>query len=167
MINIEPFADNRGQFGRRMFRYFSRLFEKHALPVYPIYYYPSTRPWRLNPRCLQSIFPILMSWNSTTGVVQLNQMNWRDSLNQANPLASALMAKMRIAPADRPRLLGHLTGFQELTYIADFPCDRCGYHHRGTHEQCAPGSRALATLKVAVGRRRTDLLTLQLVWIHG
>ena len=36
LINIEPFADNRGQFGRRMFRYFSRLFEKHALPVYPI-----------------------------------------------------------------------------------------------------------------------------------
>jgi hypothetical protein len=36
LINVEPFADDRGEFGRRMFRYFARLWEKYNLPVYPI-----------------------------------------------------------------------------------------------------------------------------------
>ena len=36
--------------------------------------------------------------------IQLNRLNWRDYLRQANPVASALMAKMNIASADRPRV---------------------------------------------------------------
>lgn len=36
--------------------------------------------------------------------IQLNRLNWRDYLNQSNPVAAALMAKMRIAPVDRPRV---------------------------------------------------------------
>ncbi len=37
-------------------------------------------------------------------VIQLNRLNWRDYLGQANPVASALMAKMQIAPIDRPKV---------------------------------------------------------------
>jgi predicted transposase YdaD len=37
-------------------------------------------------------------------VIQLNQLNWRDFLNSQNPVASALMSKMNIAPADRPKV---------------------------------------------------------------
>jgi len=37
--------------------------------------------------------------------IQLNRLNWRDYLRQANPVASALMAKMNIASADRPRVM--------------------------------------------------------------
>jgi len=37
-------------------------------------------------------------------VIQLNRLNWRNFLNQPNPVASALMAKMRIAPKDRPKV---------------------------------------------------------------
>nr|WP_019503851.1 DUF4351 domain-containing protein [Pleurocapsa sp. PCC 7319] len=36
--------------------------------------------------------------------MQLNQLNWRDFLNQRNPIASALMTKMQIAPEDRPQV---------------------------------------------------------------
>jgi hypothetical protein len=36
--------------------------------------------------------------------IQLNRLNWRDFLNQRNPVAAALMAKMRIDAADRPRV---------------------------------------------------------------
>jgi hypothetical protein len=36
--------------------------------------------------------------------IQLNRLNWRDYLNQANPIASALMAKMMIAQKDRPKV---------------------------------------------------------------
>lgn len=31
-------------------------------------------------------------------------MNWRDFLNQPNPVAAALMSKMKIDPGDRPRV---------------------------------------------------------------
>ncbi len=37
-------------------------------------------------------------------MIQLNRLNWRDFLNQANPVACALMAKMNIAPTERPRV---------------------------------------------------------------
>ena len=37
-------------------------------------------------------------------VIQLNQLNWRDFLNSQNPVASALMSKMNIASADRPKV---------------------------------------------------------------
>ncbi len=37
-------------------------------------------------------------------VIQLNRLNWRDFLNQNNPVASALMAKMRIDKLDRPKV---------------------------------------------------------------
>jgi flagellar biosynthesis/type III secretory pathway protein FliH len=36
--------------------------------------------------------------------IQLNQLNWRDFLHQRNPVAAALMAKMRIARSDRAQV---------------------------------------------------------------
>src|SRR5205085_12062238 len=37
-------------------------------------------------------------------VIQLNRLNWRDYVRQPNPVASALMAKMRLAVKDRPKV---------------------------------------------------------------
>lgn len=37
-------------------------------------------------------------------VIKLNRLNWRDFLRQPNPVAAALMAKMKIAPEDRPKV---------------------------------------------------------------
>lgn len=37
-------------------------------------------------------------------VIQLNRLNWRDFVRQPNPVASALMAKMRIPQAERPKV---------------------------------------------------------------
>ncbi len=36
--------------------------------------------------------------------IQLNRLNWRDFLNQFNPVAAALMSKMRIAAEARPKV---------------------------------------------------------------
>lgn len=36
LIHIEHQSEARGDFSKRMFRYFARLYEKYALPVYPI-----------------------------------------------------------------------------------------------------------------------------------
>jgi hypothetical protein len=43
-----------------------------------------------------------MEFNFRT--IQLNRLNWRDHLNQPNPVAAALMAKMKIDPSDRPKV---------------------------------------------------------------
>lgn len=37
-------------------------------------------------------------------VVQLNRLNWRDFLKQKNPVAAALIAKMKIEPQDRAKV---------------------------------------------------------------
>jgi flagellar biosynthesis/type III secretory pathway protein FliH len=37
-------------------------------------------------------------------VVQLNQLSWQDYLKHPNPAAAALMSRMRIAKADRPKV---------------------------------------------------------------
>jgi len=37
-------------------------------------------------------------------VIQLNRLSWRDFVRQSNPVASALMAKMNVAPEERPRV---------------------------------------------------------------
>src|ERR1700731_2019862 len=36
LVHIENQAQHQANFGKRMFRYFARLHEKHDLPVYPI-----------------------------------------------------------------------------------------------------------------------------------
>ena len=37
-------------------------------------------------------------------IVQLNRLNWRDFLQQKNPVTAALMAKMKIDEKDRPKV---------------------------------------------------------------
>jgi hypothetical protein len=36
--------------------------------------------------------------------IQLNRLDWRDFLQQPNPVAAALMAKMQFQPEDRPKV---------------------------------------------------------------
>jgi hypothetical protein len=47
-------------------------------------------------------FPDKQVLNFDYEIVQLNRLNWRDFLQQKNPVAAALMAKMKIDPLDRP-----------------------------------------------------------------
>ena len=62
------------------------------------------RPQRAEPDSYQVAFPdrVVMSFSFRT--IQLNRLNWRDYLRQPNPVAAALMTRMRIAPEDRPRV---------------------------------------------------------------
>jgi hypothetical protein len=49
-------------------------------------------------------FPDLAVLHFRYRVIQLALMSWRDYMRRANPVASALMAKMGMAPEDRPRV---------------------------------------------------------------
>lgn len=87
-----------------MFTYFARLHQKFALPVYPIVIFSYERPQKEAIRQYKIEFPDLKVLEFNYQVVQLNRLHWRDFLNQANPVAAALMAKMKIAARDRAKV---------------------------------------------------------------
>lgn len=101
LIHLEHQARTEADFAQRMFRYFARLYEKFGLPVYPVALFSYETPVRPEPNVHQVAFPNKVVLQFNYDVIQLNRLNWRDFLRQPNPVASALMAKMNIAPAER------------------------------------------------------------------
>jgi predicted transposase/invertase (TIGR01784 family) len=104
LIHLEAQATSRAEFSRRMFFYFSRLHQKYLQAIYPIVVFSFDEPYREEPQqyCVEFDDFKVMEFNFKA--VQLNRLNWRDFLSQQNPVAAALMAKMRIDEADRPRV---------------------------------------------------------------
>ncbi|NCT53555.1 MAG: DUF4351 domain-containing protein [Microcystis aeruginosa G13-03] len=104
LIHLEAQSSSQPEFNRRMFTYFARLHQKFALPVYPIVIFSYDRPQKEAIRQYKIEFPDLKVLEFNYQVVQLNRLNWRDFLNQDNPVAAALMAKMKIADRDRAKV---------------------------------------------------------------
>lgn len=102
LVHIENQAQPQTEFGARMFRYFARLHEKHTLPVYPIAVFSHEPPRASQPDVYRVAFPDLVVLDFHYQAIQLKRLYWRDFVRRENPVASALMAKMQIAPEDRP-----------------------------------------------------------------
>jgi hypothetical protein len=104
LIHVESQAQHQPDFAKRMFRYFARLHEKYDLPVFPVGLLTYEAPMTIEPEEYKIAFddrPVLRFWYRT---IQLNQFSWRQFLGTENPVATALMAKMNVAPEDRPRV---------------------------------------------------------------
>nr|WP_242050548.1 Rpn family recombination-promoting nuclease/putative transposase [Oculatella sp. FACHB-28] len=104
LIHLENQSKAQAEFARRMFHYFARLHEKYQLPVYPVVIFSFDAPQRAEPSRYQVQFPDRKILDFNYAAIQLNRLNWRDFLQQRNPVAAALMAKMKIAPKDRPKV---------------------------------------------------------------
>jgi predicted transposase/invertase (TIGR01784 family) len=104
LIHIEAQASSKTDFGRRMFFYFARLHQKYLQRIYPIVIFSFDEPYREEPQQYSVEFDDLKVMEFNFKTIQLNRLSWRDYLNQSNPVAAALMSKMRIDPADRPRV---------------------------------------------------------------
>ena len=104
LIHVEHQSHRESEFGQRLFRYFARLYEKHGLPVYPVVIFSYDAPNRAEPATHRVEFPDKTVLEFNYEVIQLNRLNWRDYLRNENPVASALMAKMAMKPAERPRV---------------------------------------------------------------
>lgn len=104
LIHCEHQSQPEANFGQRMFRYFARLYEKYALPVYPVVLFSHNTPRRTEPSSHQVVFPDKIVLEFNYSVIQLNRLHWRDFLRQENPIAAALMAKMQIQPQDRAKV---------------------------------------------------------------
>ncbi|OYE04007.1 DUF4351 domain-containing protein [Nostoc sp. 'Peltigera membranacea cyanobiont' 232] len=102
IIHTEHQSYSQTNFNQRMFTYFARLHEKYALPVYPIVIYSHDSPQTPEPNSYRIDFPNKRVLEFNYEVVQLNQLKWQDFVNQRNPVASALMAKMHIDVQERP-----------------------------------------------------------------
>ena len=104
LVHVENQAQYQADFGRRMFTYFARLYEKYGLPVYPI------ALLTFNPRLAQKLgnfkifFPDWPVLDFRFRVIHLASLNWREFAKSENPVASALMAKMNIPTQDRPKV---------------------------------------------------------------
>ena len=61
-------------------------------------------PLKVQSQQHQVNFPDLKVLEFNFAAVQLNQLNWRDFLKHENPIAAALMSKMRIKKKDRPKV---------------------------------------------------------------
>ncbi len=104
LILVENQAKRVKTFGKRFFKYFARLYEEHDLPVYPIVLFSFDRPLYAEQSTHIIEFPDLKVVEFNYRVVQLNQLRWRDYLQHDNPVASALMAKMKMTPQERKRV---------------------------------------------------------------
>ena len=103
IAHVEHEAQNSGDFPSRFFTYFTTLWDRYQLPIYPIavFSYPGLR---IQPQSFTLDFHDLPVLQFRYRTVQLNQLEWSDFVKNPNPLASALMARMKIGKRDRPRV---------------------------------------------------------------
>lgn len=89
---------------QRMALYALQLYDLYDLPVYPILLTSFDKPHSKldNKFVMQAAGHTTLLFNFH--VVQLNLLNWRKFMRAKNPIATALMAKMQIAPADRVKV---------------------------------------------------------------
>lgn len=104
LIHLENQASPEADFSRRIFFYFARLHQKYLQRIYPIVVFSFDEPYREEPHRYMVEFDDLKVMEFNFLAIQLNRLSWRDYLSQRNPVAAALMAKMRIDPADRPKV---------------------------------------------------------------
>ncbi len=104
LIHVENQSTAQSDFPKRMFRYFARLTEKYDLPVYPVVVFSYDTPRRPVPNRFVVAFPKETVLQFKYKVIQLNRLPWRRFVRQENPVASALMAKMKMSAKDRPKV---------------------------------------------------------------
>ncbi len=104
LVHVEPQAKSQSVFPVRMFRYFARLYEKHGIPVYPVAVFSFAEPKRPEPDEHVVSFPDFEVLHFRFKTIQLNRLRWRGFLERENPVAAALMAKMKFTVSERPKV---------------------------------------------------------------
>jgi predicted transposase YdaD len=104
LLHVEAQSYVEQDFTRRMFLYFARLHQKYLQRIYPIVVFSFDEPQREEPYVYTIEFSSRKVLEFSFESIQLNRLHWRDYLTQQNPVAAALMAKMRIASEDRPKV---------------------------------------------------------------
>ena len=106
LVHFEFEASRKDQnFPQRMFEYFCQLFLRHGLPIVPIAVFSDAGVWR---EPVPDFFELTLSPRSRVRfdyhLIKLSQLDYRQFLKSDNPLAFALMAKMKYTRRERVRL---------------------------------------------------------------
>ena len=104
LFHLEAQSYSESQIGRRMFYYLARLHQNYVKDIYPIVIFSFDQPSRLENDTFKIEFPNRKVLEFRFHAIQLNRLNWRDYIDRSNPVAAALMSKMKIAPSDRPKV---------------------------------------------------------------
>jgi hypothetical protein len=110
-----------------MFRYFAGLEARHGLPIYPVAVLSYERPLRRRSDRYEVSLPGLRVLRFRFRQVQLNRLPWRAYVRRPNPVAAALMSRMRIAPAERPHVK-----LECLRLLSTLRLDRAKAHFIGS-----------------------------------
>jgi hypothetical protein len=102
IINLEGQGEDVRGFQERFLFYCLYLHQKYRVPVYPIVVFYGDYPAARQPHRYRMRFADLTVFEFNYRVLQLHKLNWREFVRRPNPVASALMARMNIAPKDRP-----------------------------------------------------------------
>jgi Domain of unknown function (DUF4351)/Putative transposase, YhgA-like len=104
LIHVEAQSYSETKIGRRMFYYLARLHQNHVKDIYPIVVFSYDKPYRAENNTFKIEFPNLKVLEFRFHAIQLNRLDWRDYIDRPNPVAAALMSKMKIAKRERPKV---------------------------------------------------------------
>jgi predicted transposase/invertase (TIGR01784 family) len=104
LFHIEAQSYSESQIARRMLYYLTRLHQNYIKDIYPIVIFSFDQPYREESDTFKIEFKNRRVLNFRFHAIQLNRLNWRDYIDRPNPVAAALMSKMKIAKCDRPKV---------------------------------------------------------------
>jgi len=100
LIHIEHQARSEKDFSERMFIYFSRLWQKFRCPILPVAIF-SQEEESVQDGILEMKLPVLEVLRFAYYPVVLKNLDWREYLQQDNPVAAALLSKMGYRSEER------------------------------------------------------------------
>ncbi|WP_240468760.1 transposase [Gracilibacillus sp. YIM 98692] len=98
IIHVEPQSYPQQNFHQRMYHYFSLLYNKYRKPILPIALFTYDQI-REEPNQFSMSFPFFHVLSFLT--FELKKQNWRKYLKSQNPVAAALLSKMRYNESER------------------------------------------------------------------
>jgi predicted transposase/invertase (TIGR01784 family) len=104
LFHIEAQSYSESSIRRRMFYYLARLHQNYVKDIYPIVIFSFDQPYREESNTFKIEFSTLKVLEFRFHAIQLNRLNWRDYIDRPNPVAAALMSKMKIAKRDRAKV---------------------------------------------------------------
>jgi predicted transposase/invertase (TIGR01784 family) len=104
LFHIEAQSYSASRIRHRMFYYLARLHQNYVKDIYPIVIFSFDQPYRAESDTFKIEFQSLKVLEFRFHAIQLNRLNWRDYIDRHNPVAAALMSKMKIDKRDRPKV---------------------------------------------------------------
>ncbi len=92
VIHVEPQSSQQTYFHKRMYQYFSLLYNKYRKPIIPIAVFSYEENWEKNQYTIAFPFFHVLTFNYLT--LHLRKQNWRAYIDSNNPAAAALLSKM-------------------------------------------------------------------------